>query len=127
MGVSLFPRHTFKGCVAMQRLTVGALGCLTLILVAGCSSGPRLMDADEVIKFKRDGADDSALLALVQDPALAFNLSQPDFDRLSKAGINEAVIGELRWRTEEYRRSNQPRAEPHKHDDKQPASGGHQH
>lgn len=111
----------------MQRLNGGAIWCLTLMFVAGCSSGPRLMDAAAVIKFKRDGADDSALLALVQDPALAFNLSQLDFDRLSKAGINEAVIGELRWRTEEYRRSNQPPAEPHKHDNKQLAAGGHRH
>lgn len=111
----------------MRRPNGGAIGCLTLMFVAGCSAAPRLMDAEDVIKFERDGADESALLVWVQDPALAFNLSQPDFDRLSKAGISEAVLGELRWRTEEYRRSNQTTPEPHKHDNKQPAAGGHRH
>jgi hypothetical protein len=84
--------------------------------------------ADDVLRFKREGADDSALLVWVQDPSRAFNLTQPDFERLSKAGINEAVIGELRWRTEEYRRSNQPAVvEKHEHADKRAATDGHRH
>jgi hypothetical protein len=100
---------------------------MILMLLAGCSSRPRLADVDDVLEFKKKGADDSALLVWVQDPALAFDLTQQDFERLSKAGINEAVIGELRWRTEEYRRSNQGADKKQMHEDKSPAAGGHRH
>jgi hypothetical protein len=104
-----------------------AVGSLLLAFVAGCAGAPLMTSADDVLRFKSEGADDSALLVWVQDPARAFNLTETDFDRLSKARINEAVIGELRWRSEEYRRSGPPMAEKQKPADRPAAADGHRH
>ena len=97
---------------------LGSVGSLLLVFVAGCA-GPVMTSADDILRYKSEGADDSALLAWVQDPGRAFDLIEPDFERLKKARVNEAVIGELRWRTEEYRRaavaaSEKPKPREHK-------------
>lgn len=104
-----------------------AFGSLAIALAAGCAGAPQMMSANDVLRLKSEGADDSALLVWVQDPGRAFNLSEPDFDRLKQARINEAVIGELRWRTEEYRRSSPPAAEKLKSPDRPAAADGHKH
>lgn len=110
-----------------KELLLGAAAFLALAFAAGCAGAPRMTSADDVLRYKSEGADDATLLEWVQDPGRAFDLTEPDFARLSKSGINEAVIGELRWRTELYRRSNPPAIEKHSHPGKSPAAGGHQH
>lgn len=103
---------------------LGAVGFLVLVFVTGCAGAPVMTSADDILRYKSEGADDSALLVWVQDPGRAFNLSEPDFQRLKQAHVNEAVIGELRWRTEEYRRAASAASEkpkPREH----PAGDGH--
>lgn len=105
---------------------LGAAGSLLLAFVAGCASAPVMTNADDILRYKSEGADDSALLVWVQDPGRAFNLSEPDFERLKQARVNEAVIGELRWRSEMYRRSAPAAAKKPKPGDRQ-AADGHKH
>lgn len=107
-------------------LLLGAVSSLALAFAAGCASAPQMTSADDVLRYKSEGADDSALLVMVQDPGRTFNLSEPDFERLKQARVNEAVIGELRWRTEEYRRSAPAPAEKAKPVERH-ASDGHKH
>lgn len=104
-----------------------ALGSLVISLAAGCAGAPQMMSADDVLRYKSEGADDSALLVWVQDPARAFNLNEQDFRSLFAARVNEAVIGELRWRSEEYRRSTAPSAAEKPKSADRPASDGHNH
>lgn len=111
----------------MKELLLGAAASLALAFAAGCAGAPRMTSADDVLRLKKEGADDAALLEWVQDPGRAFDLTEPDFARLSKSGINEAVIGELRWRTEMYRRSKPPAPEKHQHPAKSPGGDGHRH
>lgn len=126
-GISVYERSLKEvNQVATGKLRV-ALGSLALAFVAGCAGAPLMTSADDVLKYKSDGADDSALLVMVQDPGRTFNLSEPDFERLKQARINEAVIGELRWRTEEYRRSSPPASEKPKSADRPAAADGHKH
>lgn len=106
-------------------------GCLVWLMVVGCSGSPepRLASAEDVLQLKMQGVDESGLLTWVKDPSRTFNLLEPDFERLSRAGVGEVVLGELRVRTEEYRRSAKSgRQKPH-HVEKpnSPHGDGHRH
>ncbi len=107
------------------RITAAVLLHLILACSIGCA-GPEMAGADDVLHQKREGADDGTLLAWVQDSSRVFNLGEPELARLKQAGINEAVIVELRYRSEMYRRSVRPAAETQKPVERH-AADGHRH
>lgn len=102
--------------------------CVLGFMLAGCSSSPepQLASADDVLQLKLQGDDDSALLTWVKDPARTFSLLEPDFERLARAGVGEIVLGELRVRTEEYRRSRRSKTK-HVEKSKHSSGDGHNH
>lgn len=105
-------------------------GALVLVLT-GCASSPdlHLASAADILQQKARGLDDSELLTWVKDPSRAFDLFETDFEKLSGAGVGEVVLGELRWRTEEYRRSSRlGRRKPGQTEkSRNPPSDGHNH
>lgn len=106
---------------------LGAAGSLLLAFTAGCAGTPVMTSADDILRYKSEGADDSALLVWVQDPGRAFNLAEADFERLTQARVNEAVIGELRWRSQEYRRSAPAASKKSTKPGERAAADGHKH
>ena len=109
-----------------EGVLLGRAGFLAFVFISGCAGAPVMTSADDVLRYKSGGADDSALFAWVQDPGRAFNLSEPDFERLKQARVNDGVIGELRFRSEEYRRSVPAASKKPKPGERQ-SGDGHKH